>query len=462
MTSSRLFKTNLMSMFVICQSFVAPPLFAAGFQSNLTSPSLQGSAMAGAAATSNDVTALFSNPATLATLKQNQAYLGANEFLPRLNMSHGSAFHIFNVPGDLPPSDISAPVAGLGNQKGISQSVFLPEAYLGERINDKLTFGMGFTEPYYWSSNYSPKSVLRFSNVKTKLKSFNANPALSYKINDNWSVGAGLVAQYLKASFSNFFGPYTGVSLIDELIAASEPSFVKGEGWGYGYTLGALYQPRQTTRLGIGYRSEISTRLHGSGRQYTTAGAIVAVPSHDFLFNGLTEMISKIKTPAVLTLGAAQDLNKWTLKATAQVNFWDSLKTLSVATPEVYVTNNAIKMNWRNAWFVSLGADYHASTALTVRAGLAYDQTPATKARRNILIPDSNQFSANIGLTYGLTDSLSLDGAYSHVFQHNRHVNLRETGMTSPFIAGPIDVNQVKAQFKGSANIVALGIRYSC
>ncbi|CDZ77604.1 Putative outer membrane protein precursor [Legionella massiliensis] len=463
MAGSYLLRKKSTAVFVICQSFAATALFAAGFQPDLTSPSLQGSAMAGAAAASNDVSALFNNPATLATLKQNQAYLGASEFLPQLKMSGASAVHIFNVPGDYMPSNLSAPVLGLTSQNKINQSAFLPSAYLGERISERFTFGLGINEPYYWSSNFSPNSVLRFSNIKTKIKSLNANPALSYKINDSWAVAAGFQAQYLQASFSNFYGPYTGERDIDDLLAASIPSFVKGNGWGYGYTLGALYQPSQSTRLGIGYRSKISTRLHGTGRQYTTGGAIVSAPSQDFIFNTFTRMSSKIKTPAVLTLGAAQDLNnQWTVKATAQVNFWDTFKTLAIATPEAYVVNNAMKMKWRNAWFASLGADYRATSTLTVRAGLAYDQTPATKAHRNTLIPDSNQFSANLGLTYALTNYLSVDGAYSHVFQNSRSVHQTESGIINPLITSPIEINQVQARFKGSANIVALGIRYSC
>ncbi len=36
-----------------------------------------------------------------------------------------------------------------------------------------------------------------------------------------------------------------------------------GDDWGYGYTLGALFQATDRTRLGISYRSEVDLTLDG-------------------------------------------------------------------------------------------------------------------------------------------------------------------------------------------------------
>src|SRR5207253_2403162 len=83
---------------MISQTIFTLPAFAAGFQINEISPGLQGDATAGAAAANNDVSSLFTNPATLTTLEHNQAYIGASEILPKIKVSDASAVHTVNVP----------------------------------------------------------------------------------------------------------------------------------------------------------------------------------------------------------------------------------------------------------------------------------------------------------------------------------------------------------------------------
>lgn len=65
---------------LVSQSILSTTSFAAGFQINEISPSLQGDATAGAAAANNDVSAMFINPATLSTLTGTQGYLGQASF----------------------------------------------------------------------------------------------------------------------------------------------------------------------------------------------------------------------------------------------------------------------------------------------------------------------------------------------------------------------------------------------
>ena len=460
MTGSRLLNREFAIFFTVSQVLVGVPVFAAGFQLNETSPSLQGSARAGAAAANNDVSALFNNPATLSTLKQNQAYLGASEILPRISMSDGRAIHIFNVPGS-PPTSIETPVVGFPNQYNLSQSAFIPDAYIGWQTSDKLRAGIAFTEPYYLSTHYDIDSVFRFSSIETKLRSLNINPVLAYRLNDYWSFGAGAQAQYLSARLSHFNGSYTGIAAIDNLLAPTIPTSIKNTGWGYGYTLGALYQPNQFTRLGISYRSHIVTRLDGHGVQYTIAGDLVPAPSANFLFNSSSISASKINTPGVLTLGAAHDLYDWTLKAALQVNFWNTFRHIRFSMPHSFITSNDLSMKWNNAWFGSLGADYHFSSLFTVRGGIAYDQTPVNSFHREPRIPDSDRIWLNIGLSYIINKQLALDGAYAYQFLHDQRMHVTESGLSNR-LNSPLEINRVSANYRGFANVFSLALRYSC
>lgn len=444
--------------FIVLQSTFTASVFAAGFQINEISPSLQGDATAGAAAATNDVSSMFTNPATLATLNENQAYLGGSGIFPHVAMSDARAIHQVNVPG-VPPSSIIAPVQGKNYEQNISSSAFVPDAYLGWRINNKMVAGLGINAPYGLTSSYSQDSVVRFAAIYSSVKAVDINPALAYSINEKWSIGAGLQAQYLQAKFSNFNGPYTGIGFVDELTSAEHPTYLKGDGWGYGYNLGLLFRPDSYTRLGIGYRSQISEKLTGHGQQYTMPGGTVPAPSHNFLFNAQTGVSTSIKTPQVLTFSAARDIANWTLKTSLQINFWDVFNQISIDMPDAFATNTVLQTHWKNTWFSAVGAEYRATPKWTVRGGVAYDETPTINLR-DPRIPDANRVWLNLGATYVVNKKLSIDGAYGHIFMQNQKVNVTEVNGRSATSTEPLEVNQVYAKYKGSADVVALALRY--
>lgn len=445
---------------LLSHALAGTTVLAAGFQINEISPGLQGDATAGAAAANDDVSAMFINPATLATLTDNQLYAGASEILPQIGMSDGRAIHTVNSPGGLFPANVTAPVRGSRSQGNISQSAFVPDFYGSYRINEKLVAGLALVGPYGLVTTYDENSVLRFAAQYSSVTSININPALAYAINDKWSVGAGFQAQYLHANFSNFNGPYTGIDPIDDLIAANRPTTLQGSGWGYGFNAGVFFKPNPTTRLGIGYRSQISENLKGFGQQYTSPGVTVPAPSQNFLFNADTSVRANVKTPQILTVSGAHDMGNWTAKASVQVNFWDSFKQLGIDMPEAFATNSTIQTRWKNTWFGALGAEYHKNTQWTYRAGVAYDQTPTKDKFRDPRIPDSNRVWANLGASYAWSKSVSFDGAYSHIFMQNQTVNVVQASGSSANSTLPLEVNRVHANYKGHADIIALAVRY--
>lgn len=181
-----------------------------------------------------------------------------------------------------------------------------------------------------------------------------------------------------------------------------------------------------------------------------------------FLFNSHTSVSNQFRTPGVLNVGLARDINEWTLKATAQVTFWKYLDDLIVSTPNAYETVYIVPIRWRDTFFGSVGADYRYNSSLTLRAGFAYDQSPVSLQNRTPLIPDIDQFWLNFGFSYLVNNHFSIDGAYSHIFIRRATVNIGQINEGVPGIPAPLEVNQVNANYKGTENIVSLGLRYSC
>jgi long-chain fatty acid transport protein len=149
------------------------------------------------------------------------------------------------------------------------------------------------------------------------------------------------------------------------------------------------------------------------------------------------------------------------LKATVQVNFWDTFNELSINMPDAFATNSTIQSRWKNAWFGSIGADYRFTPAWTFRGGLAFDETPTVSKYRDPRIPDNNRYWVNIGASYAINKCFSIDGAYSHIFIAKQSVNVTQASGTNAITTQPLEINTVSATYKGHADIVALSARYN-
>lgn len=437
------------AVFLITQALFASQAMAAGFQINEISPALQGSATAGAAAAQNDVTAMFTNPATLGSLDDNQLYVGASAILPVVHMNGATAGHGLSSPGSPNSAYIMTPVDGDTSQNNIAHSAVVPAGYFGWKINNNLIAGLAITAPFGLSTYYDSSSALRYIAQDSSIETVNVNPVLALKINDMWSIGAGVQAQYANAHFSNYNG-----------LAPTFPTSLTGGGWGYGYNMGFTFNPFKTTHVGVGYRSQITEDLNGSGRQYTITGPTFDPINTGFLYNSYTKVDTSVKTPAVLTMSIAQDINDWTVKASAQLNFWKCFNQLDVNMPDAYITNSTINTKWSNSWLYALGADYRVSPKWTLRAGVAYDETPTHDEYRDPRIPDSNRIWATTGFSYKITKNVALEGAYEHIFMQNQKVNVTQYNGTNSHTTIPAEVNSVQANYTGHADILALGVRY--
>ena len=129
--------------------------------------------------------------------------------------------------------------------------------------------------------------------------------------------------------------------------------------------------------------------------------------------------------------------------------------------PNGFATNSTIQLKWSNAWLAALGADYRATSEWTFRGGVAYDETPTSDGYRDPRIPDSDRVWLTLGATYKATKHFSFDGVYAHIFMHNQTVNVTQASGSSATSTVPLEVNHVQANYKGSANIIGVAVRYS-
>ena len=217
--------------------FLAPAgAKAGGFALKEQSTAAQGNAFAGATAGAEDVTYMFYNPAGLTRHADHQA---------------AATLNYFSVQGET--VDANAGVGGESASGDAAMDAPVPVAYGMWSITPDLKLGIGINAPFGLKTEYSQTWEGRYHAVESDMKTININPAIAYRINDVFSVGAGLQIQYIDVTLSNMVDVF-GIDLLAE---------VTGDDWGFGATLGILAELSDDTRLGLGYRSQVKHTIEG-------------------------------------------------------------------------------------------------------------------------------------------------------------------------------------------------------
>src|SRR3954447_22284430 len=151
--------------------------FAAGFALQENSGSGLGNAYAGGAASAEDASTVWSNPAGMSRIGTNQAVAAINLIGPSMKFSND---------GSLPAAQ--QPLGGDGGNAG--KSAVVPNLYLVLPINSQWAFGLGINAPFGLITEYDDTWLGRYQAIKSDVKTINVNPALSYKF-DKWTIAAG-------------------------------------------------------------------------------------------------------------------------------------------------------------------------------------------------------------------------------------------------------------------------------
>ncbi|MBT8044199.1 MAG: outer membrane protein transport protein, partial [Verrucomicrobiae bacterium] len=243
------------------------------------------------------------------------------------------------------------------------------------------------------------------------------NPSLAYRINDQWTIGAGIDVMYAEGRLTNYLG---GSKFFD----------LEGDDWSIGWNLGLLFEISDRTRIGLQYRSSIDLQIEGSAE-----GNLVASTG-----SFKRDASLSIELPDVAELSIYHELNdKWAIHADVTWTGWSKFKTLA---PKVHPGIDgllAVQENWEDAYRYAIGATYKHSEKVTFRCGLALDETPVSDASRTLRIPDSERIWASIGATIKLSECYNLDLAYTHLFADDTKIGANEPAFTGT-AGGDVDI----------------------
>lgn len=397
---------------------LAGPTFAGSVQ--LFEHSASSVASAGAnQAEAKDASAMFWNPATLT-------------LLPGSNVS--AAFHLIEPTGKL--KDLSgqttigsSPISG---GDGGSPGVLSPAAsfYYTKAISADTTIGVGLTAPFGLALSYEDNWIGRYHALESELLTVDIGLSVGYQATPTLSLGFGVDMQYAKATFGNAIdlstvclatlgaGPCAGGFNVPGNAAADGRVTLKQDSWAPGWNAGLMWNAAPNLRFGLAYRSRVSHELKGSANFVKPSTLPAAVSSLAALTNSGTR--TDLPLPATLALSAFYQANDaWSIMGSATWAQWSHNKELRTRF-ENGAPDSVIALDWENTWRISAAVGYQLTSAFTLRAGLAYDQSPTTSAaRQTLLIPDADRWVLGLGGSYALSKTSSIDFAATRYFFKN-------------------------------------------
>jgi long-chain fatty acid transport protein len=400
---------------------------ASGFALREDSAVFGGYADAGAASSADSLATITDNPAGMTYFSGTQTAAGASLIDPSISL-HNSSAGSRVLPGQTP-----FPIAGDPGQDPTVAKV-IPSSYFLFSPTDRLRVGLGVTVPFGLITSYAADAQVRYQALYSQVEAYDFNPSLAYRVTDWMSVGGGVSVQKFKAKLTQAvdFGtlvPATlyqrgliGAGQLSSMLAAGSGQLandgradLQGTSWGVGWDLGVIVEPLPGTKLGLSYRSAINQQIQGRAN-------FIVPTQYRALVNAVgafqdTQATADLSLPANAWAGITQEITpQLTLDLSYQWTEWSRFKAIRVDFLNVNQPPQIEAENYQDSSFVALGGSYKWDDQLTLRSGIAYDETPTTDASRDFRLPDSNRYWLSVGASYQLSDSITLSGSYTHLF----------------------------------------------
>lgn len=474
----------------IAGSLAAPPqAHASAFQLKENSAKAMGRAYAGTATAGGDVSVVANNPAAMSDLDGTyvQADITAINFSARFTGTSTDA--------------LGRPISG-GNGGDAGTTLPVPALSLSTKVNDRVNLGFALDVPFGFQTKYDSNWMGRYDAIKTSLRSFDTMFSASFKINDQWSVGASVIAERMNADLTNAINfnaiglsvqqgiaaktqaavaqiqaaaaaglipPAQAAAMMQAAAAQGQTAAagvaaltpvdndgfaeVKGNNWAWGWQVGTYWKPTAKDRLALDYRSRITHDIKGTANFTTTEGYDLLL-SNPALSGSLppfqhTSGNARLTNPAVAALSYWHQEDKFGFGADVAWTQWSVMRKLTVNYANSQPAT-VLPFNWRNTFYVSVGGEYYATDKLTVRGGLAVDQAPMNAGNRDPRVPDGARHTVAVGLGYKATDRLELNASYEHIFVAHAGMN-GAVSATGDVLAGSYD---------DYGNLLSLSVQY--
>ena len=346
-----------------------------------------------------------------------------------------------------------------GNLTGSKATSVLVPGFAASTLfmGGRLAAGVSAVTPYGLENHFGGDSPLRYVTTDSRLRVVVVSPSLAYKVNDQFSVGAGAdYANTVEAQIDRKVNVTALNGLLGSGVGGPDAnSRLNGNGDGWGYHAGVTYRPNERHSLGLVYHSMIKIGLTGDVELVGLSGASASAG----VFGGPNFSVSAaapLYMPQNVQLGYAfMPTEKWSFEADAAWYDWWQTRQLGIVYSGLTATQanvlahgNPQQYQPRKTINFGAGANYKWNDSLQARGGYYYQAASQAESNFNPAFMDLPRHALTAGAGYAFNKTVGMDLAYNAVFFHTRHIT---NGLDAAGV--PLDDS-----FSNFAQIVSLSV----
>jgi long-chain fatty acid transport protein len=388
-------------------SIITVQAFAGGYKIALQGQKAIGMAHTGVGL-SLDASSIYFNPGAL-PFTGNQITMGVTGLIPRTQFVE----------------------TGTQNKVDALNKTYTPlSLFASYKINPKLAIGVGIYTPFGSGVKYPAGWNGRFILTEINLTAINIQPTISYKLHNNFSIGAGFIYSTGHVTLGKDI-PVLGSN-------GYASALLEGKAGGMGYNIGGFFKKNKFS-AGLTYHSLVDMNVKSGTATFKNV-PIAASTS----FPSATTFTASLPLPSEIAFGLGfQATPKLLIAADWNYTFWNIFDTLKFNYADKVNGSNVSSSPrmYENAMALRIGIQYIMNKKITLRAGAFKDATPVQDGFVNPELPDANKLGATLGFTYKVNSRLNIDGSllYENVAkrtQTNLETNLSGTFQTKVIAPG--------------------------
>jgi long-chain fatty acid transport protein len=381
----------------------------------------------GVAAPCNDGSAMFFNPAGLASVTGRVASVGGV---------------LINTSGSF-TDDVTGRVSDLKDGHYPA-----PNVYVAMPVGRNLVAGLGLFAPYGLTTEWPTDAEGRFLGYKSKIQSIYLQPTLAMKANDRWSFGAGFDLNFMSVELDQRVDlstqqvpamPFTFASIGIPAGTDFADGNLSGNGTGVGYHLGVQFKANDRLSFGLRYLSRQLVKFNSASANFSQVATGILLPAGNPFgapagtpldlvlasqFLPDSQLSNQggstwLRVPDQIVGGVAYKITpKLTGLFDVQWTNWATFDSLTIhfqhlptlVLPESY---KAV-VDWR------LGGEYQLNDATVLRAGVLAHKGAAPDTNVTPNLPEGSRTEFTLGAGTRLSPAMGLDVAFQYIDQADR------------------------------------------
>jgi len=353
--------------------------------------------------------ASWTNPAGMTGLQQDSIVGGMQFILPKVEF------------------DSSIATSGGSDGGNAGNPVVAPSFFYVNRLSDDLRFGFSIAGIIGGGVDYGDNFVGRYSTTLAELGAIALSPSLGYRVNDRFSVGAGVSIVY---------------SIFDMEIAINQSAVGASDGkikieeatdWGYQPFMGLTYQLSDRALLGVVYRAEMDVELEGdvNVRNWQLPGS----PSAD-------SIDIDWDNPQTFKAGLKYQLDdKNTMFLSAGWEEWSAFSKNTLAfSGGALIPVATLDRNFDDTWNAGI-AFAHSEGDHGTSIGFSYDSSPVDDKDRTLDLPFDEIYK--LSFAYAWLGDKHLDFSVGGTLYLMGDAEIDQTSIDGTRVVGEFETNTI-------------------